>query len=195
MNLAASLALLLATCSAAHELSGVVRPRTSTAEPVEPLVVQLDGGAQTAFVRADGSFRFADVAIGRHVVSIPSTALLFGQFQVDIEADGAVRVREAAYVGAPWTAARYPLEAEPVKALEYFDPREKFNVLTLGMNPSFLTIIVPIGLLYVLPKLTAGMDPDDVKKAQEEMGSADPSSLLAGMLGGGQPNADDSDDD
>ena len=40
-----------------------------------------------------------------------------------------------------------------------------------------------------------GADPDDVKKAQEEMGSADPSSLLAGMLGGGQPSADDSDDD
>ena len=119
--------------------------------------MQLDGGARAAFVRADGSSRFADVAIGRHVVRIPSTALLFGQFQVDVEADGAVRVREAAYVGAPWTAARYPLEAEPVKALEDFDPREKFNVLTLGMNPSFLTIVVPIGLLYVLPKLTAGM--------------------------------------
>ena len=129
----------------------------STAEPVAPLVVQLDGGARAAFVRADGSSRFADVAIGRHVVRIPSTALLFGQFQVDVEADGAVRVREAAYVGAPWTAARYPLEAEPVKALEDFDPREKFNVLTLGMNPSFLTIVVPIGLLYVLPKLTVGM--------------------------------------
>ena len=119
--------------------------------------MRLDGGARAAFVRADGSFCFADVAIGRHVVRIPSTALLFGQFQVDVEADGAVRVREAAYVVAPWTAARYPVEAEPVKALEDFDPREKFNVLTLGMNPSFLTIVVPIGLLYVLPKLTAGM--------------------------------------
>ena len=30
-------------------------------------------------------------------------------------------------------------------------------MLTLGMNPSFLTIVVLIGLLYVLQKLTAGM--------------------------------------
>jgi hypothetical protein len=43
--------------------------------------------------------------------------------------------------------------------------------------------------------LLLAADPEEMKKAQEEMGSTDPSSLLAGMLGGGKTNAEDSDDD
>lgn len=47
--------------------------------------------------------------------------------------------------------------AEGLTEINYFEQREKFNLLGLIMNPSFLTIIVPIGLLYLLPKLQAGM--------------------------------------
>uniref|UniRef100_M4C0Z7 ER membrane protein complex subunit 7 beta-sandwich domain-containing protein n=1 Tax=Hyaloperonospora arabidopsidis (strain Emoy2) TaxID=559515 RepID=M4C0Z7_HYAAE len=192
-----SLVLLLSlpTLTHAHEISGIVHPHASITEKVAPFLVQLNGGEQTTFVRSDGLFRFRDVAPGHYFVTIPSTELLFSQYDVDVAADGHVQVLEAKYLGAPLIGCEYPLVVEPVKELEYFEPREKFNILGLIMNPSFLTIIVPIGLLYVLPKLTEGMDPEDMKKAQEEMGSTDPSSLLAGMLGGGQANAEDSDDD
>ncbi|UIZ25456.1 hypothetical protein KXD40_006222 [Peronospora effusa] len=164
-------------------------------EQVEPFIVKLNGGEQTTFVRSDGSFLFRDVAFGRYVVDIPSTKFLFSQYKVDVGADGLIRSLEYKYVGAPKTHVSYPLVVEPVKQLEYFEQREKLHLLGLIMNPSFLTIVVPIALLYVLPKLTEGMDPEEMKKAQEEMGATDPSSLLAGMLGGGQTNAEDSDDD
>lgn len=39
-------------------------------------------------------------------------------------------------------------------------------------------------------------DPDEFKKAQEEIGTQDPAALISGMFGGGAPrNNDDSDDD
>ena len=60
------------------------------------------------------------------------------------------------------------------------------------MGTALCRLLLSCGCLLLS---VCGADPDDVKKAREEMGSADPSSLLAGMLGGGQPNADDSDDD
>ncbi|KAH7491551.1 hypothetical protein PRIC1_003038 [Phytophthora ramorum] len=194
-SLWALVALLLAACTSAFEISGTVYPLGSVTEKVEPLKVQLNGGEQTVFVRSDGSFTFRDVAPGRYVVDLPSQQFLFSQYKLDVGADGLVRALEYKYPGAPKMRANYPLTVEAVKQLDFFEQREKFNLLGLIMNPSFLTIIVPIGLLYVLPKLSEGMDPEEMKKAQEEMGSADPSSLLAGMLGGGQTNADDSDDD
>ncbi|KAG1693250.1 hypothetical protein DVH05_023716 [Phytophthora capsici] len=187
--------LLLATCAQAWEISGTVYPQGSVTEKVEPLKVQLNGGEQTTFVRSDGSFVFRDLEPGRYVVDIPSTQFLFSQYKVDVAADGLIRALEYKYPGAPKMRADYPLNVEPVKQLDYFEQREKFNLLGLIMNPSFLTIVVPIGLLYLLPKLQEGMDPEEMKKAQEEMGATDPSSLLAGMLGGGQNNAEDSDDD
>ncbi|RLN95386.1 hypothetical protein BBJ28_00014045 [Nothophytophthora sp. Chile5] len=165
-------------------------------EKVAPLKVQLNGGEQTTFVRSDGSFLFRDVAPGRYVVDIPSQEFLFSQYKLDVAEDGAVRALEYKYPGAPKARADYPLAAEAVKQLNYFEQREKFNLLALIMSPSFLTVVVPIGLLYVLPKLSEGMmDPEEFKKAQEEMGSQDPSSLLSGMLGGGQSKEEDSDDD
>lgn len=153
----ALVALLLTTCANAFEISGTVYPQGSVAEKVDPLTVQLNGGEQTTFVRSDGSFLFRDVAPGRYVVDIPSTQFLFSQYKVDVGADGLIRALEYKYPGAPKIRASYPLVVEPVKQLDYFEQREKFNLLGLIMNPSFLTIIVPIGLLYVLPKLTEGM--------------------------------------
>lgn len=39
-------------------------------------------------------------------------------------------------------------------------------------------------------------DPEEFKKAQEEMGTQDPAALISGIFGGGAPaKADDSDDD
>lgn len=71
--------------------------------------------------------------------------------------DGLIRALEYKYPGAPKARADYPLMAESLTTINYFEQREKFNLLGLLMNPSFLTIIVPIGLLYILPKLSAGM--------------------------------------
>ena len=47
------------------------------------------------------------------------------------------------------------------------------------MGTALCRLLLSCGCLLLS---VCGADPDDVKKAREEMGSADPSSLLAGML-------------
>lgn len=156
------------------------------------------------------------------------------QYKLDVAPDGVIRALEYKYPGAGKQRAEYPLVAEAVTELNYFEQREKFNLFGLIMSPSFLTIVVPIGLLYVLPKLSEGMmgaflralrvhlcgcvcrcgsirvgrpyahvliyvnppDPEEFKKAQEEIGTQDPASLISGMFGGAPARSnDDSDDD
>ena len=149
--------LLLAQCTHGFEIRGTVYVPESVTGKVEPLIVKLNGGEQTTFVRSDGSFLFRDVVPGRYVVDIPSLTYQFCQYKVDVGGDGLVRALEYKHVGAPKTRTKYPLVMEPIKQLDYFEQREKFHLLGLLLNPSFLTIIVPIALLYVLPKLTEGM--------------------------------------
>lgn len=79
------------------------------------------------------------------------------QYKLDVAEDGVIRALEYKYPGAGKQRADYPLVAEAVTELDYFEQREKFNLLGLIMNPSFLTVIVPIGLLYILPKLSESM--------------------------------------
>jgi hypothetical protein len=160
-----------------------VHPTGSVTEKVPPIKVLLSGddGEQATFTRWDGSFVFRDVSPGRYVVDIPSETYLFSQvgerqpramttkhnaltrllcslqFKLDVAEDGLIRALEYKYPGAPKARADYPLMAESLTTINYFEQREKFNLLGLLMNPSFLTIIVPIGLLYILPKLSAGM--------------------------------------
>ncbi|TYZ63122.1 hypothetical protein PybrP1_008205 [[Pythium] brassicae (nom. inval.)] len=188
-------ALLLASAASAFEIQGTIYPMA--AEKVAPFKVLLNGGEQVTYARADGSFVFRNVASGRYVVDIPSELFLFSQYKLDVAPDGVIRALEYKYPGAGKQRAEYPLVAEAVTELNYFEQREKFNLLGLIMSPSFLTIVVPIGLLYVLPKLSEGMmDPEEFKKAQEEIGTQDPASLISGMFGGGAARSnDDSDDD
>lgn len=79
------------------------------------------------------------------------------QYKLDVAEDGVIRALEYKYPGAGKQRADYPLVAEAVTELDYFEQREKFNLLGLIMSPSFLTVIVPIGLLYILPKLSESM--------------------------------------
>ncbi|KAJ0407123.1 hypothetical protein ATCC90586_005687 [Pythium insidiosum] len=240
-TLALAIVGLLAATSEAYEIKGTVF--IGEAEKVQPYRVLLNGGEQVTYARADGQFVFRDVEPGRYVIDIPSTEHLFSQYKIDIAEDGVIRAIEYQYPGAPKARAEYPLAVEPVAELEYFEEREKFNILQLIMSPSFLTrekfnilqlimspsfltVILPIGMLYLLPKLSESMmgasatafpsllrlsllvcvadefplttfdaDPEEFKKAQEEIGTQDPTALLAGMFGGGQQRAEDSDDD
>ncbi|RHY21496.1 hypothetical protein DYB32_009801 [Aphanomyces invadans] len=79
----------------------------------------------------------------------------------------------------------------------FSQPREKFSVMDLVKNPSFLALIVPLVMVWLLPKLTESMlDPEEFKQAQEEMGNAaDPSTLIKGFFGGGGDANNDEDSD
>jgi hypothetical protein len=51
----------------------------------------------------------------------------------------------------------HPLIVDAHASINYFQPREKLSLLDLVRNPSFLALIVPIAMVWLLPKLSEGM--------------------------------------
>ncbi|RLO05746.1 hypothetical protein DYB28_013555 [Aphanomyces astaci] len=210
----------LASCIMGATIEGRISYPANVPPPVSidgglpSLQVVLDGGARSTLSTHDGRFYFYDVPAGRYTVDIHSPVYIFSQFKVDISTTGDIRVLEFKYPGTPKLAVSHPLVVDALAQVQYFQvrqventivgrvltlvlqPREKFSVIDLIKNPSFLALIVPLFMVWVLPKLTESMlDPEEFKQAQEEMGAAaDPSSLIKGFFGGGGGDAKDDED-
>lgn len=66
---------------------------------------------------------------------------------------------------------RLPLELVPVSTAQYFEARESFNVMTILKNPMYLLVIMTVVMAFIAPKLIEGMDPEELKAMQENMGN------------------------
>lgn len=72
--------LIPLSCSA-YEVKGSFV--IADADKVSPFRVQLNGGEQVTYARADGTFSFRNVEAGRHVIDIPSDRYMFSQVWLD----------------------------------------------------------------------------------------------------------------
>nr|CCA25440.1 conserved hypothetical protein [Albugo laibachii Nc14] len=163
---------------------------------VPPLRILLDGQEKVTYSLHNGKFTFFNVSEGSHTLEIPSAKYYFSQFTINVSPSGEFQAFEAKYPGAPSSQIEYPINAQSLTEIDYFEKRESLNLLRMIMNPSFLTIVLPIALMYLLPKLSKSMmDPEELKKAQEEMAGQNPQALLQGFFGGNQANVEDSDEE
>ncbi|CCI47421.1 unnamed protein product [Albugo candida] len=163
---------------------------------VPPLRLLLNGQEKITYTLYNGRFTFFNVSEGTHTLEIPSAKYYFSQFTINISPDGTIQAFETKFPDAPSVPIEYPITTQPLTEIDYFEKRESLNILRMIMNPSFLTVILPIGLMYLLPKLSKSMmDPEELKKAQEEMAGQNPQALLQGFFGGGQANVEDSDEE
>ncbi|EQC28522.1 hypothetical protein SDRG_13849 [Saprolegnia diclina VS20] len=189
---------LMAVASAVDLEGRIYLPAMASEDAVDaisPFKVVLDGGLRSTLSTADGRFAFLDVGPGRYTIDIFSPVYMFSQFKVDISADEQIRVLEFKYPGTGKMPVSHPLVVEAHIKVQYFQPREKLSILDLVRNPSFLALIVPIVMVWLLPKLSEGMmDPEEYKKAQEEMGSTDPQSMIRSMFGAPEPKDDEDSD-
>ena len=104
--------------------------------------------------------------------------------------------RRYVYPGATKKPHPYPVELTPHLKAQYFEERESPGLHTLFANPMLLMMLFTGGLVMFMPKLMDGLDPEEKKKLEEQMGSAgDPTALLKNMFGMPSGDADDSDDD
>nr|AIG55405.1 secreted protein [Thraustotheca clavata] len=168
---------------------------TDDEAPMSPFQVVLDGGVRSTLSTADGHFVFHDVVPGRYTVDVYTPLYMFSQFKVDISADENIRVLEFKYPGTGKLPVSHPLVVEAHGKIQYFQPRERLSIMDLVRNPSFLALVVPIVMVWLLPKLSEGMmDPEEYKRAQDEMGTSDPQQMLRGIFGGAEAkDAEDSD--
>ncbi|KAM0006122.1 putative ER membrane protein complex subunit 7 [Helianthus debilis subsp. tardiflorus] len=66
--------------------------------------------------------------------------------------------------------------------------REPFNIMSIVKSPMGLMIGFMVVVVFLMPKLVENMDPEEIRKAQEEMRNQGVPSLANLMPGGARSN-------
>ncbi|KAI3687704.1 hypothetical protein L1987_81406 [Smallanthus sonchifolius] len=147
--------------------------------------VMLNGGQQVTFLKPDGYFSFHNVPAGTHLIEVDIIGYFFSPVRVDVSA------RNPGKVQAALTENRRGLNElvlEPFKEEEYYEIREPFNIMNIVKSPMGLMIGFMVVVVFLMPKLVENMDPEEIRKAQEEMRNQGVPSLASLMPGGGRSN-------
>ncbi|PIN01869.1 putative membrane protein [Handroanthus impetiginosus] len=141
--------------------------------------VILNGGEKVTFLRPDGYFSFHNVPAGTHLLEVAAIGYFFSPVRVDVSA------RNPGKVQAALTENRRVLSElvlEPLREEQYYEIREPFSVMSIVKSPMGLMMGFMVLVMFVMPKL---VDPEELKRAQEEMGNQGVPSL-ANILSGAQ---------
>ncbi|ONK78931.1 uncharacterized protein A4U43_C01F1120 [Asparagus officinalis] len=150
---------------------------------ISNIKVILNGGQRVSFVQRDGYFSFYNVPAGTHLIEVTAPGYFFSPVRVDISARNPGNVQAALTENK---RALQELVLEPLAEEKYYETREPFSVMSLVKSPMGLMVGFMLIVMFVMPKLVENMDPEEIKKAQEEMRSQ---GGLAGMLTGAATGA------
>lgn len=156
--------------------------------------VLVDGGQYLGFVRSDGSFVVNGVPSGSFIVEVANPNALFEALRVDITSKGKMRARRVNFLQPNLVkTVTYPLEFRERGKPVYFQKREQWKLTDFLFNPMILTMVVPLLLIMVLPKLMNAADADTQKEMQSQMNALnnpkmpDAAEMLSNFFSGGAP--------
>jgi len=146
--------------------------------------VMLNSGEQhIAHLSADGSFVFSDLATASYTLQVHSPYFEYDPLRVDVSKkfDNDVRVVKATpdhLVGGmpPVPVPYYPgrgITLQPVRMVKHFVERPKTSIVGMIFQPYFLMMMLPMVMMYIMPKMMEGMDDEqkaEMKKSQASMG-------------------------
>ncbi|GMP94480.1 hypothetical protein CsSME_00043930 [Camellia sinensis var. sinensis] len=141
--------------------------------------VILNGGERVTFLRPDGYFSFHNVPAGTHLIEVSAIGYFFSPVRVDVSA------RNPGKVQATLTEIRRSLNElvlEPLKEEQYYEMREPFSIMSVVKSPMGLMMGFMVIVVFLMPKLVENMDPEEMRRAQEEMRNQ---GGLASLLPGG----------
>ncbi|XP_058203305.1 ER membrane protein complex subunit 7 homolog [Rhododendron vialii] len=128
--------------------------------------VILNGGQRVTFLKPDGYFSFHNVPAGTHLIEVTAIGYFFSPVRVDVSA------RNPGKVQAALTENRRGLTElvlEPLREEQYYEIREPFNIMSLAKSPMGLMVGFMVIVMFIMPKLVENMDPEEMRRAQEEM--------------------------
>ncbi|PWN46956.1 hypothetical protein IE53DRAFT_371866 [Violaceomyces palustris] len=147
----------------------------------------LDGSEahdRSAYVARDGSFLVKDLKRGSYTLEIISKTNTFPKYRVDVLDDAkdspngkAVQIRMHTPGTSLQSTLTLPKQMHPLiiysnSRNEFFQEKQGFNVSALLSNPMMLLAGASMVLVFVLPKITASLDPEtqaELKASQETM--------------------------
>ncbi|XP_012068140.2 ER membrane protein complex subunit 7 homolog isoform X1 [Jatropha curcas] len=144
--------------------------------------VILNGGQSITFLRPDGYFSFYNVPAGTHLIEVAAVGYFFSPVRVDVSA------RFPGKVQAALTENRRGLSElvlEPIRDEQYYEIREPFSIMSVVKSPMGLMVGFMLVVVFLMPKLMENMDPEEMRRAQEEMRQQGVPSL-ASLLPGAQ---------
>jgi hypothetical protein len=129
--------------------------------------VVLNGGQKLSFVRIDGSFAFQGVPAGTHLLEVVALGYFFSPVRVDVSS----RLQGQVCASLVETGRSLPdsLVLEPLREEYYYEKREPFSAMGLLKSPMGLMIGFMVVCVFLLPKLMDQIDPEEMKRVQEEM--------------------------
>jgi hypothetical protein len=153
--------------------------------------ILIDEGLYVGIPQVDGTFVICGVPSGSYIVSVISPLHVFEPVRVDINAKGKTRARKVNFIQpGEVVTMKYPLNFETHGIPNYFQKREVYRLTDVIMNPMFLTLLIPLALLLILPKLAA-QDPEmqrDLQQAgnmfQPNINTPDIGDMFANFFGG-----------
>jgi hypothetical protein len=129
------------------------------------LQVALNGDQEFTYTKEDGSFRFHAVPSGVYTLDVLALHVLFPQAKLKVEADSnTITVVEFKYPGAKRSPIAYPIVLTALAPVAYFQQRPPLNIIGMLMgNPMMLMMLFSAGVMFLMPKLTEGMDEEELK--------------------------------
>uniref|UniRef100_A0A0D6QXM7 ER membrane protein complex subunit 7 beta-sandwich domain-containing protein n=1 Tax=Araucaria cunninghamii TaxID=56994 RepID=A0A0D6QXM7_ARACU len=125
-------------------------------------------------------FSFYNVPAGTHLIEVVAMGYFFSPVRVDVSA------RLHGKVQAYQTENRRLLNElvlEPLREEYYYEKREPFSPMALLKSPMGLMVGFMVVAVFLLPKLMESIDPEEMKRAQEEMRNQ-PGPSFANLLQG-----------
>ncbi|KAJ9702719.1 hypothetical protein PVL29_004446 [Vitis rotundifolia] len=147
--------------------------------------VILNGGQWVTFLRPDGYFSFHNVSAGTHLIEVAAIGYFFSPVRVDVSA------RNPGKIQAALTENRKGLTElvlEPLREEQYYEIREPFSIMSLVKSPMGLMMGFMVIVMFLMPKLVENMDPEEMRRAQEEMRNQGVPSLASLLPGAGRAN-------
>ncbi|XP_077237980.1 ER membrane protein complex subunit 7 homolog [Tasmannia lanceolata] len=126
----------------------------------------LNGGQQVTFIRPDGYFSFHNVPAGTHLIEVSALGYFFSPVRVDVSARNPGKVQAALTENR---RALIELVLEPLREEQYYEIREPFSVMSLVKSPMGLMMGFMLIVVFLMPKLMENIDPEEMRRTQEEM--------------------------
>lgn len=144
--------------------------------------VLVDGGEFMGILKPDGTFAVNNIPSGSYIVEVIHPKFNFESVRVDINSKGKVRARALNFIqpSAVNTMA-YPLKIRSRGKPQYFQQRDQWRVSDFIFSPMVMMMIMPLALMFVMPKLMNSQDPETQKEMQKSMNLLTPKQNMPDM--------------
>jgi len=169
--------------------TSTVRGRVSHPDPSTQLNatrVTLNSGLEfTTYTQVDGSFVFHRVPPGVHLLDVQSRQHHFSHVKIQL-LEGSMdspRCIEYYYPGSSKQVISHPLDLVAHAEYQYYETRKGFNLMSILKNPMLLMMLFSVGMMYFMPKMMEGLDPEQKELMQKQMAmQKDPTKMLTSMF-------------